>query len=171
MPTPSPTATATPAASQPVADTQIQFSGSQGVQNWHYQWSIDRESFNWTDMHFDGNCWRTTNSENFVRICQNSAHPGETGDIAWRWTSNVTGQIYVWVSASKIDTGGGDGVKIIVYRGLEPIKSWQLDGNDGVGFKEGFTMDIGEGDFLFFVMKIGSGSNNDETYFRVQIYP
>jgi serine/threonine-protein kinase len=173
--TPTPTLSPTPASPQPMADTRTQFSGTQGGQSWHYQWSQGRESFNWVDMAYDGECWRVdpaqTNSvEGPVRICPNSAHPGLTGDIAWRWTSQVTGPVTVWISARKIDTGGGDGVEIIAYRNVERLKSWQLAGNDGNGFSDQFQVELQTGDFLFFVMKIRGGPENDETAFRAQIY-
>jgi serine/threonine-protein kinase len=169
-PTELPTATPKPEP-LPIADTQGQFSGSQGVANWEYQWSQGRESFNWTAMRFDGTCWRTTNTEEYVRICEASGHPGLTGDIAWRWTSEVTGRVQVWLSAHKIDIGGGDGVVILVYRNTEEIKRWQLGASDGQGFTDLFGLDIAQGDYLFFVIKVGGDSMNDETALRVQIYP
>lgn len=173
--TPTPTLSPTPGPPQPIADSQTQFSGRQGGQNWHYQWSQGRESFNWVDMAYDGECWRVdpaqTNSvEGPVRICATAAHPGLTGDIAWRWTSQVNGLATVWVSARKIDTGGGDGVEIIVYRNLERLRSWQLAGTDGNGFSEQFQVELQAGDFLFFVVKIRGGPENDETALRAQIY-
>jgi hypothetical protein len=121
-------------------------------------------------MQFDGTCWRTDNSENSVRICQESGHPGITGDIAWRWLSPVGGSVWIQVSARKLDTGGGDGVIILVYRNTTEVKRWQLGANDSVGFSEGFTLDVAEEDFIFFVMKVGGDSTYDHTAFRVQIY-
>lgn len=174
--TPTPTSTPTvrltptPTPNQPIADTSSQFSGTQGQWNWNYQWTRGRESFNWSDMQFDGNCWRTTNEETFVRICQNSAHPGLTGDIAWRWTSNVNGRVFVWVSARKLDTGGGDGVIIHVYHGLNELKRWELGPADSQGFTDQLAVDINQGDFLFFVLKVRDDATYDNTAFQAQIY-
>lgn len=175
QPTPSQTATAAPTPTpttglQLVADSRDDFSGSQGVSGWDYQWSIGRESFDWRPMRFDGSCWRTTNDEQDVRICQGSAHPGITGDITWRWTSTVNGPIQVWLSARKLDTGGGDGVIISAYKQTDLVKTWTLAGVDGQGFSEGLTIDATDGEYLFFVMKIGETSSFDETTFRAQIY-
>lgn len=167
-PIPPPTATFTP--NPLIADTQSEFSGSQGAANWEYQWSQGRDSFNWTTMRFDGECWRTNNTESSVRICRDNAHPGITGDIAWRWTSEVTGRIRVRLSARKIDTGGGDGVVILVHRNTAEIRNWRLGGNDGQGFTDEFEVDIAQGDFLFFVMKIGGDSSYDHTAFQAEIY-
>jgi serine/threonine protein kinase len=168
--TPTATLMPTPTPQKPIADTSSQFSGTQGQWNWHYQWTRGRESFNWSDMQFDGNCWRTTNEETFVRICQNSAHPGLTGDIAWRWTSNVNGRVFVWVSARKLDTGGGDGVIIQVYHGLSELKRWELGPADSLGFTDQLAVDINQGDFLFFVLKVRDDATYDNTAFQAQIY-
>lgn len=164
-----PTATPTPEL-QLIADTQGDFSGTQGLSNWEYQWSLGRDSFDWAQMHFDGTCWHTTNEEQPVRICRDSGHPGLTGDIAWRWTSEVNGHIWVRVSAHKIDTQGGDGVVILVYRNTTELRNWQLGGNDSQGFTDGFGMDVAQGDLVFFVIKVGGDSTYDHTAFKAQIY-
>lgn len=170
-PTPeTPPETPTPETPLPIADTTTDFSGSQGVRNWHYQWSKGRDSFDWAPMEFDGECWRTTNTENSVRICQDSAHPGITGDIAWRWTSPFDGQIWVNVVAAKIDTGGGDGVDIIVYHNTNELKRWHLGWNDGTGFNDGIAVNVSQGDYIFFALKAGGDATYDHTYFRGQIY-
>jgi serine/threonine protein kinase len=182
-PTSTPTSTGTPTATPTalptakpkrgwklIADTRDEFSGSQGLSNWEYQWSRGRNSFDWTRMRFDGTCWRADSSEDYVRICQDSAHPGLTGDIAWRWTSEVDKRIRIRISARKIDTGGGDGVVILVYRNTKELKSWQLGWNDSKGFTNEFEVDIARGDFLFFVMKVGGDSTYDHTAFQAQIY-
>ncbi len=170
-PTPGPTPTDTPVP--PIAESANQFSGTQKATNWEYSWSKGRTSFDWRAMRFDGTCWRINDpgtQEDPVRICQNSAHPGITGDIAWIWHSNVAGPVWVNVTARKIDTNGGDGVDIILYRGLAPVKSWTLEGNDGTGFSETVQLDITQDDLLFFVMSIRGSPDNDETAFWAQVY-
>lgn len=173
--TPSATPTATPT---PLAGMPGDFSGSQGQANWEYQWSRGRNSFDWVRMQYEGDCWRIDPAtiedparvEVPVRICRDSAHPGLTGDIAWRWTSQVSGAIQIRLSAHKIDVSGGDGVEISVYRDLEPVKSWRLEAQDRQGFSEEFSLDVVQGDFVFFVLKMGGNPLNDETAFQVQIY-
>ncbi len=170
-PTALPTDTPTSESPQPIADTKTNFSGSQGASNWEYQWSKGRESFDWARMQFDGECWRTDNTESSVRTCRNSAHPGVTGDIAWRWTSTVSERVWIQVSAYKLDTGGGDGVDIVVYHNTAEVKRWHLGWNDNQGFSDGLALDIAQGDYIFFVMKIGGDPTYDHTAFRAQIYP
>lgn len=183
LPTETPTATptASPSPTQPppatpippptpLADTQRDFSAVQDTGNWEYQWSEGRDSFNWQEMRFDGVCWRTTNAEDYIRICQTSAHPGLTGDIAWRWESTLNGPIRVWISARKLDTTGGDGVVVLLYRNTEEIKRWQLEATDSQGFTEQISLEVVQGDYLFFVVKAGGDSANDETALQAEIY-
>ncbi|MBI1880679.1 MAG: hypothetical protein HYR94_21090, partial [Chloroflexi bacterium] len=178
-PTPAPTATEPPATPVPppaaLADSQRDFSGSQNTTNWEYQWSKGRDSFDWVQMQFDGTCWRAPKIENhvwedYVRICANSAHPGAEGDVAWRWQSDLSGPVEVQVSAQKIDTQGGDGVIILVYRNTAEIKRWQLGADDSSGFADQLNLDVVQGDYLFFVIKASTDATNDETALRVQIF-
>lgn len=170
-----PVATKAPAAPPPpLADSAGEFSGAQGQGNWQYQWSKGRDSFDWVDMEFDGTCWRAPKLgdrvwEDYVRICPTSAHPGIEGDITWRWTSEVSGPIQVEVSARKIDTQGGDGVEIVVYRNTEEIKRWPLAANDAVGFTQPVSLEVMQGDYLFFVLKPGADSTHDETAFQARV--
>ncbi|GAB4410190.1 MAG: hypothetical protein Fur0044_03840 [Anaerolineae bacterium] len=154
----------------PLADTQRDFSEIQGAGNWEYQFSLGRDSFDWQKMdQFSEGCWRWA-GEPSARICPDSAHPGLTGDIAWRWQSSVSGPIHVSVSAKKIDTSGGDGVIVLVYHNTTEIKRWQLGASDGQGFVEEFILEMAEGDYVFFVLKAGADPANDETAFQAQLF-
>ena len=168
-PTPQPTATAI-LIPQPVADSTRQFSSVQGASRWQYQWSLGRDSFDWREMVYDGTCWRTTNDETSMQICQDTAHPGLSGDIAWRWTSNLTGDIRASISARKLDTAGGDGVTIHLFRNLEQVNSWHLPFDDSRGIDETITVNVNPDDYLFFVLKMNQNPVNDLTAFQAQIY-
>lgn len=174
-PTTEPTSPPTEASALPVpaplADTRSDFSEVQGAKNWEYQFSMGRDSFNWVRMdQFSEGCWRWA-AEPSARICPDSVHPGLGGDVAWRWQSSLNGPIQVSVSAKKIDTGGGDGVLVLVYHNTTEIKRWQLAANDGQGFAETFSLDVAEGDYVFFVLKAGADPANDETAFQAQVFP
>ena len=81
----------------------------------------------------------------------------------------MNGYIWVRVSAGKIDTQGGDGVVILVYRNTTELRNWQLGWNDSQGFTDGFEMDVAQGDLVFFVIKVGGDSTYDHTAFKAQI--
>lgn len=174
------TSTATPTPIPPVADTVRDFSEVQEQTGWAYQWSKGRNSFDWTAMQFleDDSCWHidqaalepADNWEDAVRICRNEGHPGLTGDIAWRWTSQFTGPIQIQVSATDADQQGGDGVLLLVYRNTNEISRWRIGGNVSPSLNDLFEMNINQGDFVFFVIKMGGNPLNDETTFQAQIY-
>ncbi|MEM7028354.1 MAG: serine/threonine-protein kinase [Chloroflexota bacterium] len=168
-PTPIPP-TATPTPILPLADTASQFSDQQGQDNWQYQWSLGRDSFDWALMEYDGACWLPPNSETSIRICQESAHPGLTGDIAWRWTNSINGPIKVKFTAQKLDTAGGDGVTIHLYRGLRELASWHLEAENDQGIVEEQIIDVAAGDYIFFVIKMNKTPIHDQVAFRAQIF-
>lgn len=172
-PTSPPTEAPPPAtlAPAPLADTQRDFSDVQGAGNWEYQFSLGRDSFDWKQMdQFGEGCWQWA-GEPSARICAASAHPGLSGDVAWRWQSSLSGPIQVRVAAKKLDTSGGDGVLVLVYHNTAEIKRWQLAANDGQGVAETFGLEVTEGDYVFFVLKAGADSTNDETAFQAQVFP
>lgn len=169
--------TVTPTAAMPlepqlVADTSRDFSGMPGGA-WAYLFSKPDQN-NFQPLKFEqrtyGSCWY---DQDYIRICQDSGHPGNSADIAWRWTSNVSGQIEVEISVRKIDSGG-DGVTILAYHNQlnQAIDGWQIGPNDtaGVFRLKFFETEVKQGDTLFFVMKRNSNAQNDHTAFQVQIY-
>jgi hypothetical protein len=83
----------------------------------------------------------------------------------------MAGNVWAQVFAYKIDTGGGDGVDIVLYRNTDELKRWRLNGNDNNGFSEGLSVDVIKGDYIFAVIKVRGDSSYDETGFRAQIYP
>lgn len=167
-----PPATSTPSLEpQLIVDSQRDFSGSAGV--WEYLSSpVDKNDFK--PLKFEereyGTCWY---GRDYIRICQDSGHPGNNADIAWLWKSQLNGHIQVVVSARKIDRGG-DGVTILAYHNLsaEPLQGLTLGGKDteGVNQKVWFETDVAAGDALIFVMKKNRSVEYDHTAFQVQIY-
>ncbi len=157
---------------QLVADTSRDFSDRpKGA--WTYL-SSEPDQNNFQPLKFEqrtyGNCWY---NEDYIRICQDSGHPGNGADIAWRWQSDVSGLIEVLLSARKIDLGG-DGVTILAYHNKldQAIEGWQIGPNDtaGVFRLKFFEVEVKQGDTLFFVMKRNGDARSDHTAFQAQIY-
>lgn len=177
QPPPAPTATATPppAAPQLVAGSRRDFSGSQSG-NWQYLVSRPGAN-NFTQMVFEdgefGRCWYPAReyNERYVRICENSGHPGNEADIAWRWRSDFNGPVRVVGSARKIDAGG-DGVLIQAFRNGQLVDELRLQPSDteGVLNRDWFELDVAPGDTLTFVMKSNGRVENDHTALNLQIY-
>jgi hypothetical protein len=153
---------------QLVADTFQDFFGESG--RWTYVWSRPTEN-EFEPMEFEervyGLCWY---AQDYIRICQESGHPGNGADIAWRWSSQAEGRVQVVLSARKIDQGG-DGVTILAYHNDELIQGQQIEPRDtrGVVQKNWFEVEIKAGDSLLFVMNRNGNAQSDHTFFQVQI--
>ncbi|MCB0178645.1 MAG: protein kinase [Anaerolineae bacterium] len=177
QPPPAPTATATPAPAEPqlVAGSQRDFSGSPS-NGWQYLVSRPNansfEAMVFEDGEF-GSCWYPNRNydERYVRICQNSGHPGNEADIAWRWRSDFNGRVHVVGTARKIDSGG-DGVLIQAYHNGQLVDELRLQPGDteGVLNRDWFELDVAAGDELTFVMKSNGRVENDHTALNIQIY-
>ena len=174
--------TATPAPIQPtpppaprpqlVANSSIDFSST--PINWEYLWTLPGTS-DWQPMVYEsreyGTCWY---AKDYVRICEESGHPGNGADIAWRWTSPVPGPIEILIRVEKIDVGG-DGVIVSVFNNTvdtstDPVFSRPLLGNDESGIANRFIIEnIQPGNFLLFVMEKNEDVIFDHTDFEVTI--
>lgn len=157
---------------QLLANSSIDYASTQGV--WEYLWAAPGSS-SWQPMIYEsrqyGTCWYAAD---YVRICQDSAHPGTDADIAWRWISPVPGPIEILIRANKIDAGG-DGVTISVFKNTtdvsnKPLFSRLLTGDDEGGFANRFIVEeIEAGDFLLFVIQKNDDVTFDHTAFQVTV--
>src|SRR5690606_17774981 len=91
-----------------------------GTGKWLYLW-VSPGAGNWQQLQYEerryGDCWYSRAlAEDYIRICDDSGHPGNGADVAWYWQSQISGPIEVRLSVAKKDGGGGDGVEIAVYR-------------------------------------------------------
>jgi hypothetical protein len=171
--TPAPTSTSTRVLQpQLLADTLADFSSGQG--KWEYLWSPPGEN-RWSSMVYEsrqyGACWY---NQDYIRICPEAAHPGNGADVAWRWTSNVSGPLQIELSVAKKDTGG-DGVLIYVQHYTTnnivfPLFSGSLAGGDKRGFKETLTVEtIMPGDQLLFMVQRNGRAESDYTALEARI--
>lgn len=158
-----------------MAGSQRDFSGSPS-NGWQYLVSRPNansfEAMVFEDGEF-GSCWYPNRNydERYVRICQNSGHPGNEADIAWRWRSDFNGRVHVVGTARKIDSGG-DGVLIQAYHNGQLVDELRLQPGDteGVLNRDWFELDVAAGDELTFVMKSNGRVENDHTALNIQIY-
>jgi hypothetical protein len=74
------------------------------------------------------------------------------------------------IRVNKVDTGGGDGVRIVVCKYTDCFWSDSLGGRDGTGFSRTILAEVKEGDLVYFVIKIGEDPTFDATAFTVLIY-
>jgi serine/threonine protein kinase len=170
------TATPTPVPTPAVlADTSANFAADSEAGLWRYIWSPPGED-DWQPMRFEqrryGTCWY---AEDYIRICAESAHPGNGADIAWFWTSSFTGSLELQLTANKIDRGG-DGVNVAVYhnslstRSASPIFQQALSGNDQAGFSDSIAIEqVSPGDTLLVVIQHHDNAVSDHTHLRARV--
>lgn len=163
-----PTATPTPEP-QIIADTWNPDS------DWEYLAS-PLWQFDWSPMAFRGgqfgSCWY--GPEEYIRSCWDISHPGPNTDLAWRWTSPISGTLEVVISAAK-EKGGGDGLLLYTYyNSLWANESRVFEGflsqNNTTGLTESFQVEnIAPGDFLLFTLHMNETPIDDATRYRIQI--
>lgn len=166
-----PTPIPTPAV---LADTGSDFTESEAGP-WQYLWSPPGQD-DWQPMTYQqrryGACWY---AEDYIRICADSAHPGNGADIAWSWTSPITGPVELRLNAHKIDRGG-DGVIVAVYRNTlstqtaTPVFRQPLSGNDQAGFSDSIEFEqVNPGDSLLIVIQHNDNAISDHTHLRARV--
>ncbi len=167
-PTLSPTATPSPEP-QLIADTW------EPDGNWEYL-SSSLWQFDWRPMSFRagqfGSCWY--GPEEYIRICGEISHPGPNTDLAWRWTSPISGTLQVVITAAK-EKAGGDGLLLYAYNnspGAREARIFEgfLGQNNTAGLTESFQVEgIAPGDYLLFTMHMNETPIEDATYYRIRI--
>lgn len=176
-PTPSATLVITPTAEpapEILADTGTDFSGEENGP-WRYTWSPPGTA-DWQPMKYEqrqyGLCWY---AEDYIRICPDSAHPGNGAAVAWYWTSPSAGPLEIRLIANKKDLGG-DGVVIAVYYNTldtansTPIFQRVLAGSDQTGFSEPVTLaNVEPGDSLLIMIGHNGNALSDHTLFRGRV--
>ncbi|MCB0212828.1 MAG: protein kinase [Anaerolineae bacterium] len=159
---------------QVLADTVDNFGSNQnGV--WRYTWSPPGED-NWKPLVFEdrryGTCWY---AEDYIRICADGVHPGNGADVAWYWVSDVSGQLEIQISASKLDSGG-DGVVVAIYQntlninGKAPLFQRTLAGRDKQGFAETIRINqVKPEDSLLVIVNHNGDATSDYTAVQARI--
>jgi serine/threonine protein kinase len=153
-----------------LADTDRDFSG--GV--WEHVWSPPG-AYTWNSMEFGerqyGACWY---AQDYMRICRDSANPGHSADIGWRWTSTVTGRVELKVTARKKDFGG-DGLLVapLYYDSsgrLSAPEFWYLGADEEARLNESFIIEeIAVGDKIVVMMQTNNDATNDNATLHAQI--
>ena len=174
----SPPTTEPPPTPEPVpqilADTAGNF-GTTEQEAWRYIWSPPDDD-NWKPLSFEerryGDCWY---AEDYIRICSDSAHPGNGADVGWYWVSTVSGPLEIRISANKIDSGG-DGVVVSVYQNTlntseeAPLFRRTLAGRDSQGFAETIKINqIEPEESILIVLNRNGDATSDHTAIRARI--
>ncbi|MDA3648653.1 right-handed parallel beta-helix repeat-containing protein [Saccharopolyspora indica] len=142
------------------------FSPSQGLYGWRYQYS-DNGGATWADLtyHQNDQSWRPAGSALPVLEKWNWHPGGSSGHVARTWTAPRDGTVAIRGQAAKSDLGG-DGVRVqIQHNGRPVLGSRALGGSDRVGVPTNVdSLTLKAGDTLRFIVDPGAaGANSYDT--------
>jgi uncharacterized protein (TIGR03437 family) len=159
-----------------VADSDTDFSGTQGAHNWYYGYfssgnvsaftqlpTYDAADFRWQHTTF-GPPWT-------VVAAGSGFHPNgsDSGTEEWavrRWVSSVSGTMKVTGHLAKTDTNpASTGVYGRIYLNHKVIYEHFVAGTDGTGVDYSLTETLNPGDILDFVVAPNGSESNDSTLF------
>jgi hypothetical protein len=173
----------TSAVPVPLADSQADFSGTQGQNNWQYGLypNGDPTQFTTAPLIFVPalGVWQHTGSAPppWTRLGPWFAHPNEYGGVTEyavrRWTSSYTGHVQVTVHLSKADTTCGDGTMGLLYLNSAQIATLSVDYNDAIGKTAVVPLDLNANDRLDLALSAGPSHNDgcDTSLFTAIVMP
>ncbi|HUS25376.1 MAG TPA: hypothetical protein VM369_10540, partial [Candidatus Binatia bacterium] len=153
---------ATPGAAGPerVFDAAAQFAGVQGQDQWRYQ---SRDASGYRDLSWDAAGQRWYGAGSFLWIERASGHPGLLGDAVRTWVAPTDGVVEIGGAFSKLDRGGGDGVRLTVLHGEEVVFHTFLGFNAAPARTLQLSRTVHAGDELHFVLGRGRNADHDAT--------
>jgi hypothetical protein len=162
------------------ANSQTEFSGVQGQNNWYYgYYDGPFTSANYQPMtQFVDNVWKVNNGTYWTLISDYGGHPnGVIGGITpveqWavrRWVSEVDGEIQIYGILAKGDTQGGNGVIGHIFVDGVEVWSQSIAGTDGTGVNYQITTKVKLNSVVDFAIDPkDSYDGADTTIFKAQI--
>lgn len=171
--------------SDETADSNTDFSGTQGENNWYYgYYSGDMTSADFKEMpQFDGNNWSVEPGVYWTRLSAEQLHPNSATtsgarikEEQWavrRWVSPFSGSISITGHLAKIDgraDGPRDGVIGSIIVDGKTIWSKQIAAGDTTGIDYSVTAEgIFVGSTIDFAIAPGANDFNDMSTFTAQI--
>ncbi|WP_199248851.1 SBBP repeat-containing protein [[Phormidium] sp. ETS-05] len=167
-----------------IADSQSDFSGVQGQNNWQYGYydnSLTSADFKLM-TEFNNNIWRVQQGVLWTGLTRNGGHPnvegvgGAANDTQWavrRWTSEVDGKINISGNLAKIDTIPESGLEngIIGRILVDGVEVWSqaIGATDGVGVDYSIDLTVSQGSAVDFAIDANGNQLSDTTKFTSTI--
>lgn len=134
-----------------------EYSAVQGTNGWNYRtWAAGIGVFNMAWNRDGSNHWRGPNTYDAIWNGVNCVYMHPDNDQAMlEWTSSYTGNIMITGDVKKLDTAGGDGVNVSIWKNNTMI--WPSDGswktvefNDSIGINHNIQTSVLTGDIISF---------------------
>ncbi|HHT9111769.1 MAG: hypothetical protein HZA47_03640 [Planctomycetes bacterium] len=119
-----------------IADSQNDFSGVQGQDNWFYGYYTNcGNSSSFTQMTYDTSGWweEAETQPPWTLLRYNGGNPSSNHCAVRRWISEVSGDIVITGRVNKNDISGGDGITASIL--VDGVNVWSQDiaYNDSTG--------------------------------------
>ena len=138
------------------------FSTVQGNNGWFY---MEKTSTGYVNMTWDSSNNRWTGNNGLCLIWDSAQHPDVTDSVR-KWVAPYSGDILITANGNirKQNTGGGDGVKVRLFKNSVLLWEGAVGGTDGVGIKFPDRVEkVNTGDALFFEVNLNSNHLYDGT--------
>ena len=139
------------------------FSGSQGQNQWYYQYT---DGTIYSNMSWDSGNNRWVGPETYVIVGAGWQHPGDTYDSSRTWIAPHSGSVTITANGSLSVGTGGDGVRVKVMQNgtqLWPASGWQTIAAGGSLSFPTTTVNVAAGDAIHFVVNRNGNNYYDAT--------
>jgi Ca2+-binding RTX toxin-like protein len=168
------------------ANSQTEFSGVQGQNNWYYGYYAGSfTSAAYQEMTQFSDIWTVQNATYYTLLTAGGGHPngvttsgGRKSEEQWavrRWVSEIDGEIQIYGILAKADTGGGNGVIGHIFIDGVEVWSQSIAGTDGTGVNYQITTKVKLNSVVDFAIDPKKDTNDvandiaDTTIFTAQI--
>ena len=141
---------------------EADFSLVQGTRGWSY---LDSNGSG-ADAGRHLNKWWQGGS---LSLGPTGGHPGATRDAVRRWTAPQDGTAHITGTARDLDSGGGDGVVVLIRHGATELWRATINNGNTTGVAFDLTEDVRQGETLDFVINRRANHYWDSTYFNPTI--
>jgi hypothetical protein len=100
----------------------------------------------------------------WCRVGKDWQHPGSESAVVRRFVAPADGRVTITGAARKLDTNGGDGVRLIVRQNDRELWKAEIEAKDARGVDPNLTLDVKKGDAIRFVVHKKGTHFNDSTH-------
>ncbi len=142
------------------------FSRDQGEEGWSYQgW----DGASYVPMKYDASNNRWQGNRSLCQIGPGWTHPDMGCEASRTWVSPVDATISLSGVARDLDSGGGDGVQVKIFKGNKQLWAETIANGDTQGKPFNLELSVRTGDEIHFRVNAIGDANWDSTFFNPKI--